>query len=78
MFAEDFERKLNSLNWLRGHPSNNSFVVFWARKTKREKLPRNHTKSATELSEVMMSDVTENSLLTLTAQFLSLDPTSRY
>jgi hypothetical protein len=70
MFDKNFEKKLNSTQLAaRKTFSSHWFVAFWA--TKRGKLPRNFTKSATELPEVRMLDVIENPLLTLTPQLVS-------
>ena len=62
------------LNWLYGNLLNHWFVVFCAKK--RRKIPQNHTKSVTELQEVRVADVTENSHLD-TPQLLSWQARSR-
>jgi len=67
MFDENFEMKFNSPEVSAWKSLHHCFRAFWAT---RGKLTQNHMKSVTKLPEVKMSDVTKNSLLTLTPQLL--------
>jgi len=69
MFDKNFERELNSAE-LAGGMSFRSLVCGFL-EIGGGKLPLSHTKSAIELPEVRMLDITENSFLTLMPQLLS-------
>lgn len=69
MFDKNFEKELNSAELAGGMSFKSLFCGFLGRGG--GKLHLNHKKSATELQEVRMLDIIENSFLTMTPQLLS-------